>query len=75
MVIEGNTGQIQTMLGEILARFDGKAEELDRLSAEVKNLGQQVGIQQDSLDEVKHNQTEFLRQSASPTPPPPPLPP
>lgn len=73
--MEENTGQIQSTLSEILARFDGQAERIDRLSAEVKNLGQQVGIQQDSLDEVKRSQAEFLRRQAPPIPPPPPLPP
>lgn len=75
MAIEEQTGQVQTTLSAILARFDGQAERLEQLSAEMKNLGQQVGMQQDSLDEVKRTQMEFLRRSSSPIPPPPPPPP
>lgn len=71
MAIEESTGQLQMMLGEILSHFDVQAEKLDLLSTKMKNLGQQVEIQQDNLDEVKCTQVEFLRQ---PLPPPPPLP-
>lgn len=74
--MEENTGQIQTTLREILSHFNGQAKRIDHLSAKVKNLGQQVGIQQDSLDEVKRLQAEFLHLQSTPTlPPPPPLPP
>lgn len=74
--MEEHPGLIQVTLAEILARFDVQAGKIDKLSGEVKNLRQQVGIQQDSRDEVKRTQSEFLRQpSAPPPPPPPPLPP
>lgn len=63
--MEENSERIQATLGEILSRFD-------RLTSEVKNLGQQVEMQQGSLDEVKRTQAELLRQ---PPLPPPPLPP
>lgn len=53
MAVEENIDQVQSSLGEILSRFDVQVEKLNRLSAEMKNLGQLVEIQQDSLDEVK----------------------
>lgn len=74
MAIEEQTDQIQTTLFEILSRFDVQAEKLDRLSTAMKNLGQQVEIQQDSIDEVKRSQSEFLRQPPAPPPPSPPPP-
>lgn len=69
MAIEEQIGQIQTMLSEILSWFHVQVEKIDWLSAEMKNLGQQVEIQQDSLDEVKHIQSEFLHQPPAPPPP------
>lgn len=67
MAIEENSGWIQSTLGKILSRFDAQAERLERLSSEVRNLGQQG-----SLDEVKRTQVQLLRQPPLPPPPPPP---
>lgn len=72
--MEENSGRIQSTLGEILSRLDTQAERFDRLSSEVRNLGQQVEMQQGSLDEMKRTQAELVRQPAVPPPPPPPPP-
>lgn len=62
--------QVHEKLSEILARFDHQVTLIEKMGQEMKQLGQQVEITQEAMDEVKKKQSEW--NLAPPLPPHPP---
>lgn len=68
--MEDQAKQMHEQLSEILARFHHQATLIEKLGQDMKQLGQQVEITQEAIDEVKKQQSEW---NLVPHPPQPPL--